>query len=211
MLPDASEASRNSPDFWTAFWISPPLRSGVELVCCASTCTTACWSGGGRLSEPAAALRLANNGARLLLLRGRSFGRDRHRYALERRQGIVGAGAAAGAIVLMVAGDCGATPVGSPVSRGARALPDHAGAPAVLRLRHRKLQVLPRRQRDFRSTSIESPAIAICTRFSATLEHLRHRPSCRAAARRRTVALPAACAAMTGRTGLIGQRHGRKR
>ena len=61
--PDASEASRNKPDFWNAFWMSPPSRFGSRLVRCASTWSTACCNGGGRLFDAATAPRLANNGA----------------------------------------------------------------------------------------------------------------------------------------------------
>src|SRR5579859_5971400 len=65
MAPEASDASRNRPDFWNALWISPPERVSSRGVCCTSTLAIACCSAGGKPFDEAAALRLANNGARL--------------------------------------------------------------------------------------------------------------------------------------------------
>src|SRR5271169_4241582 len=61
--PDAREASKNNPDFWNAVWMSLPPMLGSRLVRCASTWSTACCNGGGRLFDAATAPRLANSGA----------------------------------------------------------------------------------------------------------------------------------------------------
>ena len=49
--PDASEASRNSPELWNACLMSSAGQVLIEAGRCASTCATACCTCGGRLSE----------------------------------------------------------------------------------------------------------------------------------------------------------------
>ena len=197
--PEASDASRNNPDFWKAFWISPPERLGSRAVCCASTSDIACCNAGGRLLADAAALRLANSGARLCCsVAAFSDATD----TAMRSSGVSGSFGAA----IVAAGGTGVPGARPAASLVAAALPcpttcSRITPPSACDTASCKF--CPGVSAISESTSSERLAIAIRTRLPASTSctcALTTVPGCSTTP---SVALPAPCAATTGRVGLI--------
>ena len=151
--------------------MSPPSRFWSRLVRCVSTCTIACCNAGGRLLDAASAPRLANSGAWLpcwvtavslaTATAARSSGVNRSMEAAALSAGL--AAAATGAFGVKVtaskeapSGAC--EPPGTIESLMPLSVCDTASR-----------KVCPACSGTSESTSIDKPAMAIRTRFSASV------------------------------------------
>ncbi len=217
VAPAASEASRNSPDFWKADSMSPPSRPVLSGVCCASTSSTACFKPAGRSLPVTTEARFANSGAWLPC------------FVTASEEAVVTATCSAGVSVAR-----GALPDGASgglstnaAARGVNVIWSPAASPAPLITARRMVpsfldtaswRFCPGASATSDVTSIARLAIAIRTRLSAiTLTTLASTmlPAC--STRSGVVASATGLAAVTGRMDVTGvgifrgsTKHGRE-